>query len=275
MRYLELGMVPSKRHAQVGGNGSLLVEEVMGYEGFSGNESILYHLHSPCRIDSVGALTPIVRPTWTPDAHVHRLADMRELPSGGDPLSGRQLIMFNADLEVSVAKPTAMRDGFYRNGQGDEVIYVHRGRGTLRTIFGRVAFCERDYVVIPRGTTHTWELDPDVEQFWLCFHTPGELETPQRYRNRYGQLLEHAPFSQRDVHGPRDLETRDESGSYRLTVRVPGVCRTTCWTAIRSMSSAGMATSGRTRSTPMTSSHGRAGFTCRRRRTRPSRARTS
>ena len=221
MRYLELGMVPSKRHVQVGGNGSLLVEEVMGYEGFSGNESILYHLHSPCRIDAVGALTPIVRPTWTPDAHVHRLADMRELPCGGDPLSGRQLIMFNADLEVSVAKPTATRDGFYRNGQGDEVIYVHRGRGTLRTIFGRVAFRERDYVVIPRGTTHTWELDPDVEQFWLCFHTPGELETPQRYRNRYGQLLEHAPFSQRDVHGPRDLETRDESGSYQLTVRVP------------------------------------------------------
>ena len=222
MRYLELGSLPRKRHVQVRDNGSLLVEEVMGYEGFSGNESILYHLHSPCRIDAVGALTPIDRPVWTPDAHVHRLADIRAIPSGGDPLSGRQVIMFNADLEVSVAKPTAARGGFYRNGEGDEVIYVHRGRRTVRTVFGRVPFRERDYIVIPRGTTHTWELDPDSEQFWLCFHTPGEIETPQRYRNRYGQLLEHAPFSQRDVHAPRELECCDEHGSYALTVRVPG-----------------------------------------------------
>ena len=81
MRYLELGAVPPKRHVQVKGNGRLLVEEVMGYEGFSGNESILYHLHSPCRIDAVGALTPIDRPVWPPDAHVHRLADMRAIPS--------------------------------------------------------------------------------------------------------------------------------------------------------------------------------------------------
>ena len=80
MRYLELGAVPPKRHVQVKGNGRLLVEEVMGYEGFSGNESILYHLHSPCRIDEVGALTPIDRPVWVPDAHVHRLADMRPDP---------------------------------------------------------------------------------------------------------------------------------------------------------------------------------------------------
>jgi homogentisate 1,2-dioxygenase len=105
---------------------------------------------------------------------------------------------------------------------GDELLYIHRGRGTLRTVFGRLPFRERDYVVIPRGTTHTWELEPGTEQFWLCFHTPGELETPQRYRNRYGQLLEHAPFSQRDVHGPYELESCDERGSFPLTVRVPG-----------------------------------------------------
>jgi homogentisate 1,2-dioxygenase len=90
----------------------------------------------------------------------------------------------------------------------------------LRTVFGRVPFRERDYLVIPRGTTHAFELPQGEEQFWLCFHTPGEIETPNRYRNRYGQLLEHAPFSQRDFHAPGELETYDESGEFELTVRV-------------------------------------------------------
>ncbi len=221
MRYVAVGEVPRKRHTQVRDNGRLLVEEVMGYEGFSGNESILYHLGSPCRIAGVGSLEPVPREEWVPDAHVHRLADFAAVPAGGDPVAGRHVLMFNGDIEVSVAKPTEPLDGFYRNGEGDEVFYVHRGGGVLRTVFGRVPFGERDYVTIPRGTTVSWELE-DTEQFWLVFHTPGEIETPTRYRNRYGQLLEHAPFSQRDFRPPTELETIDESGSYSLTVRVPG-----------------------------------------------------
>jgi homogentisate 1,2-dioxygenase len=129
--------------------------------------------------------------------------------------------MFNGDIEVSICKPTEQLDGFYRNGEGDEVIYVHRGGGVLRTMFGRVPFREKDYVVIPRGTTHTWELD-DAEQFWVCFHTPGEIETPNRYRNRYGQLLEHAPFSQRDFHPPAELATHRDRGVHEVKVRVRG-----------------------------------------------------
>jgi homogentisate 1,2-dioxygenase len=220
MRYLALGDLPPKRHSQFRENGRLLVEEVMGYEGFSGNESILYHRHSPCRLDAVGDFRPIIREEWIPTAHVHRLADTNPVAPGGDPLSARRLLMFNGDLEVSIAKPTEALDGFYRNGEGDEVIYVHRGGGTLRTVFGRVAFRARDYLVIPRGTTHTWELDEGSEQVWLCFHTPGEIETPNRYRNRYGQLLEHAPFHARDFHGPEELETFDETGEYRVELRV-------------------------------------------------------
>ena len=223
MRYVSLGAVPPKRHQQVwtGGNGSrrLLVEEVLGYEGFSGNESILYHLHSPCRLAEVGDFEAIVRDEWVPDAHVHRLADANQVQAGGDPVSGRRLLMFNADLEVSIAKPTEAHEGFYRNGEGDEVVYVHRGGGVLHTMFGRLPFREKDYVVIPRGTTHRWEAD-DAEQYWVCFHTPGEIETPNRYRNRYGQLLEHAPYSQRDFHGPVELETVEEDGEYDLTLRV-------------------------------------------------------
>jgi homogentisate 1,2-dioxygenase len=132
--------------------------------------------------------------------------------------------MWNADIEVALCKPTEELAGFYRNGEGDEVIYIHRGAGVLRTTFGRVPFRERDYLLIPRGTTCTWELDDGAEQVWLCFHTPGEIETPQRYRNRYGQLLEHAPFSQRDFHPPTELETSDDDGnsdgSFELLLRV-------------------------------------------------------
>jgi homogentisate 1,2-dioxygenase len=191
----------------------------MGYEGFSGNETILYHLNSPCRLDSVGEFSPVVRNEWVPEAHVHRLADTEPIVAGGDPVSGRRLLMFNGDLEVSVCKPDQQLEGFYRNGEGDEVLYIHRGGGVLRTVFGMVPFREKDYVVIPRGTTHTFELD-DGHQAWLCFHTPGEIETPNRYRNRYGQLLEHAPFSQRDFRAPSGLETWDESGEFPVTVRV-------------------------------------------------------
>jgi len=94
--------VPHKRHAQFRDNGRLLVEEVMGYEGFSGNESILYHTGSPCRIAQIGALRPFQRPVWSPEAHVHRLADLCEVEAGGDPVSGRRPLMFNNDLEVPV-----------------------------------------------------------------------------------------------------------------------------------------------------------------------------
>jgi homogentisate 1,2-dioxygenase len=220
MRYHALGELPAKRHMQFrNGGGELFVEEVMGYEGFSGNESILYHRHSPCRLAQVGAHTPIMRREWVPEAHVHRLADTGPIVPGGDPVSGRRLLMWNADIEVSICKPTERLAGFYRNGEGDEVIYVHRGSGVLRTTFGRVPFRERDYLLIPRGTTCTWELDNDAEQVWLCFHTPGEIETPQRYRNRYGQLLEHAPFSQRDFHPPSELETIEADGSFELELR--------------------------------------------------------
>ncbi len=225
MRYTSLGQFPAKRHVQVRRNGDgspLLVEEVMGYEGFSGNESILLHLQSPCRLDQVGSFTPIERDEWVPDAHVHRLADAVDVEAGGDPVSGRRLLMWNGDIEVSVAKPTEPLDGFYRNGEGDEVLYVHRGGGVLRTVFGRVPFRERDYVVIPRGTTHAFELPEGEEQFWLCFHTPGEIETPNRYRNRYGQLLEHAPFSQRDFKPPAELATHRDRGEHLVKVRVRG-----------------------------------------------------
>ena len=121
MRYATLGEVPGKRHVQVRRNGDgspLLVEEVMGYEGFSGNESILLHLQSPCRLDAVGAFTSIEREEWVPEAHVHRLADANQVDAGGDPVTGRRLLMWNGDIEVSVAKPTEELRGLLSQRRG-------------------------------------------------------------------------------------------------------------------------------------------------------------
>jgi homogentisate 1,2-dioxygenase len=224
MRYHQLGDVPAKRHVQFresngAGDGRLLTEEVLGFEGFSGNESILYHLWSPCRVKEVGSFEPIVRDEWVPPTHVHRLTDTNPVEAGSDPIHGRQLLQFNSDIEVSICKPTEEYAGFYRNGEGDEVLFVHHGSGVVHTIFGDVPFREHDYVVIPRGTTYQVELGPGPHT-WLCFFTPGEIETPNRYRNRYGQLLEHAPFSHRDFHPPGELVTHRENGDFELTVRV-------------------------------------------------------
>jgi homogentisate 1,2-dioxygenase len=221
MRYHSLGDIPRKRHVQFRDNGRLLVEEVMGFEGFSGNESILYHLQSPCRISEASEHTPITHREWVPDAHVHRHLVTGGVEPDGDPITGRRCLMWNGDLEVSVCRPSEEAEAFYRNGEGDEVVFVCEGTGTLETIFGEVPFREHDYVVIPRGTTYRFALD-STPQTWLVFHTPGEIETPNRYRNRYGQLLESAPYSQRDFHPPTELLTHRDEGEFELVVRVRG-----------------------------------------------------
>jgi homogentisate 1,2-dioxygenase len=228
VRYHSLGRVPAKRHTQFrdgdasgNGGGRLLVEEVMGYEGFSGNESILYHLQSPCRIAEAGDFTPIEHQEWVPDAHVHRHLLSSAVQPGGDPVTGRRCLMWNSDLEVSICRPVADQEGYYRDGEGDEVVFVCEGSGVLETVFGELPFREHDYVVIPRGTTYRFTLS-DGPQTWLVFHTPGEIETPNRYRNRYGQLLESAPFSHRDFHPPVELRTERDGGEHEVTVRVRG-----------------------------------------------------
>lgn len=220
MRYHSLGQVPAKRHTQFRTNGRLLVEEVLGFEGFSGNESILYHHQSPCRIADVGEFTPIEHEEWLPDAHVWRLLNTGGVQPGGDPLT-RTCLMWNADIEVSICQPTEETESFFRNAEGDELFFVHEGSGTLETVFGRLSYSPGDYIVVPRSTTYRFSLD-DGPQKWLVFHTPGEVETPKRYRNRYGQLLEHAPYSQRDFHPPQELDTHNETGEFELISRVRG-----------------------------------------------------
>jgi homogentisate 1,2-dioxygenase len=198
----------------------LLTEQVMGMEGFSGNYSILYHLQTPCRVMALGGFQPLAKEEWVPDQHQHMLFSTMELPALGDLISGRRLLMWNNDVEIWFCRPQAAQDGFYRNGEGDEVIFVHEGSGVAETIFGDLPYRQGDYIVIPRGTTY--RLVPEGDQKYLVFVSPGQIEIPRRYRNEYGNLLEHAPYYHRDVHGPTELVTHEEQGEFLVTVRVRG-----------------------------------------------------
>ena len=216
--YQQRGAVPRKRHIQFRENGLLLTEEVLGLEGFSGNESILYHLQSPCRIAELGPFVPIEREEWVPDAHAHRHFATAPIPTSGDPISGRRLLMWNGDVEIWLSHASDGMESFYRNGEGDEVVFVHEGAGTLETIFGDLPYAPGDYIVIPRGTTLRFV--PEGPQRHLVFVSPALIEIPRRYRNDSGQLLEHAPYYQRDIHPPTELRTHRDGGRHELRVRV-------------------------------------------------------
>jgi homogentisate 1,2-dioxygenase len=218
--YQRRGDVPRKRHIVFRENGRLLTEEVMGLEGFTGNESILYHLESPCRVKELGAFTPIEHEEWVPEAHAHRRMNTYDVDPSGDEISGRRTLMWNSDVEISLCRPDSSMDYFFRNGEGDEVIFVHEGSGTLETTFGDVPYSSGDYVVVPRGTTYRFV--PEGEQRYLVFETPGLIEIPRRYRNQYGQILEGAPYYHRDIHPPAELKTHRDRGDFLVKVRVRG-----------------------------------------------------
>ena len=218
--YQRRGELPRKRHIVFRENGTLLTEEVMGLEGFTGNESILYHLVSPCRVKELGAFTPIERAEWVPEKHGHLLMNTYDISPEGDEISGRRTLMWNDDVEISLCRPDSHMDYFFRNGEGDEVIFVHEGSGTLETIFGDVPYSDGDYVVIPRGTTYRFA--PDGPQRYVVFETPGLIEIPRRYRNEYGQILEGAPYYHRDIHPPTELNTHRDRGDHLVKVRVRG-----------------------------------------------------
>ena len=222
---MRLGEVPPKRHTQLWRDGKLLIEQVMGMEGFSGNYSILYHLQTPCRVMALGGFTPIEKQEWVPDQHQHHLFNTAELRPEGDLLTGRRLLMWNDEVEIWFCQPNQLGigstgEGYYRNGEGDEVIFAHEGAGTVESIFGDLPFRQGDYIVVPRGTTY--RLVGGGAHKFLIFVSPGQIETPRRYRNEYGNLLEHAPYYHRDMHCPTELRTHDEQGEFQVTVRVRG-----------------------------------------------------
>jgi homogentisate 1,2-dioxygenase len=227
MFYVARGNVPPKRHTQHrAADGSFYAEELFGVEGFTGRSSLLYHLVPPTRTHKVepAADRTSVLEEADDGYHHHRLIDSAGVPARGDAVTGRIPLFFNNDIVMGVVRPAeAMPEGlFYRNGEGDELLYVHQGTGLLDTVFGPLPYGPGDYLVLPIGTT--WRLEPDagVDQRMLYLECPSEIEAPKRYRNDYGQLLEHSPFSQRDIRVPGEVAPRTDEGDFVVHVKMRG-----------------------------------------------------
>lgn len=216
--YVKLGAVPHKRHTQYRKpDGGLYREEVMGLEGFSGLESILYHHFLPPRVRRVEELggTNVEYAEYGPLRH--RAFATADAPAGGDPVSARRILLGNHDVTLGISRPTKSMETFYRNAQAYEVWFVHEGSGLFKSQFGNMRFHAGDYIVIPYGTT--WQMELDNEGRFFVIEAPSQIEPPTRYRNRYGQLLEHAPYSERDIRIPEELETHTSRGDFKVRVK--------------------------------------------------------
>jgi homogentisate 1,2-dioxygenase len=217
--YHHLGEIPHKRHTQFRKpDGGLYREEVMGLEGFSGIESILYHHFLPPRVLKVEDLGRVQEDYADFGPLRHRAFATSSLPAGGDPASARRVLLGNSDVTLGLSCPTRSMDFFYRNAQAYEVWFAHEGSGTLHTQFGRLDFQPGDYIVIPFGVTWQMTLAAPAARF-LVIEAPSQIEPPHRYTNKYRQLLEHAPYSERDIRPPQELETHTETGEFEVRVK--------------------------------------------------------
>ncbi|MHB8438108.1 MAG: homogentisate 1,2-dioxygenase [Acidimicrobiales bacterium] len=201
--YRRVGDVPAKRHLRVTpeGGGALLAEELMGAHGFTEESALLYHRHSP---SAIVAATSAEDPSGTElsfdDPMLPRHLRTPLVGAAGDPVLGRTRLLGNADVVISWVDAVA-DSALYRSALGDELFYVHRGDAVLDTSFGSLPVRRGDYVVIPTGTTHRWRLGAHGLAA-LVLETRGHLTFPARYLSSRGQLVEGAPFSERDIRGP-------------------------------------------------------------------------
>ncbi len=217
--YHKLGDVPHKRHVQFHKpGGGLYREELMGLEGFSSLQSILYHHFLPPRVTRTEDLGP-AKPALVDFGPIrHRAFRTAQIPLGADPVSARVPLLANNDVILGISRASQSMDYFYRNAQAYETWYVHEGTGTLKSQFGNLDFRPGDYIVIPFGTT--WQMQVNGEARFFTIENPSQIEPPKRYRNAYGQLLEHAPYCERDIRVPSELETHTERGQFEVQVKV-------------------------------------------------------
>src|SRR5215469_3002827 len=219
MIYHRLGDIPAKRHTQFRRpDGGLYSEHLMGSDGFSGIASLLYHLRPPTSVETTKLLK---RLHWHDDAESvlrmrhFRLTEVR--PSSGSTLS-RTPMLYNRDVALSIVRPADPDDYFYRNAEGDELIYVSEGQGLLESQFGNLAFRPGDYLVVPRGILYRLVPDPGETRL-LVIESGGQIRPPRRYTNNRGQFLEHSPYCERDIRRPDSLPVHDEEGHFRLVVK--------------------------------------------------------
>jgi homogentisate 1,2-dioxygenase len=219
MYYHRLGAIPPKRHIQFRKpDGSLYAEELLSTKGFSGIYTNAYRLAPPTKIKQLGSPESLSLDAWNADdLRVYHLR-MKNAERRGDYFAARIPILFNADATLSIALPSEPMNYFYRNGASDEVVFVHEGAGTLETELGDVAFKQGDYLVIPRGITHRFNFLNQNPRLFII-ETHSAIQTPKRYRNEFGQLLEHSPFCERDIRPPETLAAKEEKGEFEIRVK--------------------------------------------------------
>jgi homogentisate 1,2-dioxygenase len=220
--YHQLGKIPRKRHVVYRNEeGAMYNEELFGTQGFSSLSSLVYHIYPPTRVLRTEA--PIdMRPKIAIENNMRNLSFSGfEIPTEEDYLLSRKVLFVNSDLHIGLAAPSMSPEYFFKNADADELIFIHKGSGTLHTMYGDVEFEQHDYLVIPRGTIYKIEFDTDDNRF-LFIESFSPVYTPRRYRNEFGQLLEHAPFCERDFKKPANLTTHDEEGEFEIMIKKRG-----------------------------------------------------
>ncbi|MCP3773743.1 homogentisate 1,2-dioxygenase [Paenibacillus sp. MZ04-78.2] len=220
--YHRMGQIPNKRHVQFRKeDGSLFREQVMGTKGFSGNQSILYHHGAPTEIVKAEYLGSCSVEYEDDSVLGYRHFLTGSAPKKGDPVLGRTYVLGNDDILIAVSSPTEQMNYYYRNGDGDELLFVHYGTGKVESMFGTLRYRPGDYIVIPIGTIYRIVPDGEDTKF-LVVETNSWISTPKRYRNEHGQLLEHSPFCERDIRLPETLETHTELGEFEVRSKTRG-----------------------------------------------------
>ncbi len=221
--YHRLGKIPSKRHTIFEKpSGGLYYEQLFGTIGFDGMSSLLYHVNRPTMVEEINEPVDL-RPKIAIERNItSRMLKGFETSPKDDFLEARTPLLVNNDIIISVAAPKqSMTDYFYKNVDADELIFVHQGSGTLKTFLGNIPFEYGDYLVIPRGMIYQIEFETEDNRLLVSesFHP---IYTPKRYRNWFGQLLEHSPYCERDYILPQNLETIDQKGEFLFKIKKQG-----------------------------------------------------
>jgi len=222
--YHSLGQIPPKRHTVFSKpNGELYYEQLFGTVGFDGMSSLLYHVLRPTMVKAVlDSIDMAPKIAVAKNMKPLRLHGFKVKPED-DYLNSRKPLLVNSDVYLGLAAPTkGNTDYFYKNADADELIFIHQGNGTLKTLLGNIDFEYGDYLVIPRGIIYQIEFK-SAENRLLYLESFHPIYTPKRYRNWFGQLLEHSPFCERDIKRPSILETHDEKGDFLIKVKKQGM----------------------------------------------------
>jgi homogentisate 1,2-dioxygenase len=221
--YHTLGTIPHKRHTQFRKpDGTLYAEELFSTEGFSNDYSLIYHTYPPTDIiktDDPYDVTPVIAEERMLK---HRSFEGFKLQPKGDFLASRKPILVNNDCHIVLAAPElGMSDYFYKNADADEMIFVHEGTGVLKTMYGNIEFGYGDYLVIPRGTIYQVEFK-DTKNRLFIVESFSPIRYPKKYLSKYGQLLEHSPYCERDIRTPKELVTFDDKGDFLIRTKKKG-----------------------------------------------------